>query len=550
MKRPSLTSIQLSMLVTLFVLAAANVSFWTKAFLYFEGFPFALAGFVVAIFLLGASLVTMFSMKYVIKPVFILFVLIAAGASYYVDTFGIVVDRGMIQNALETTTAEAGALITPRFLMHMTLFGVLPALLIVWVRVRHRPFLAKAAWNTAFIAPALLVVLAIVTANFSTFAATFRNHRDLMASLNPASTIVGIGKVIDRRFEDRNQVLAKLGEDARIAQHRDGARPRVLVVVAGETARAANFSLLGYDKDTNPELSKRDVIAFPNVSSCGTATAVSLPCMFSVYSRNDYTEAKGKWTENLLDVLGHAGVGTIWLDNNTGSKGVADRTTYEFLPDNEDPQFCEGGECRDDVLVKRLEEVLANVDQDTVIVLHQIGSHGPSYFKRYAEDERHFTPDCRTPQLADCTSEELVNAYDNSIVQTDRNLSQIIDTLAERSDQLDSAMVYVSDHGESLGESGLYLHAAPYFMAPTEQTHIPMIAWFSDTFAKDDGLDASCIEASRAETLSHDNLFHSVLGLMSVATEVYDPALDFAASCRATGAGAAGDTSTDKEPGA
>ena len=549
MKRPSLTSIQLSMLVTAFVLSTANATFWMKAWTYLEEFPGALAGFAVAIFLLGASLLTMFSMKYVIKPVFILFVLIAAVSSYYVDTFGIVVDRDMIRNALETTTAEAGALVTPNFIIHMALYGLLPASFIAWVRIRHRAVRAKAGWNTAFILPSGLVVLGIVFLNFSVFAATFRNHRDLMASLNPASAIVGVGKVIDRHFQNRNQILTKLGEDARSTSRGNRARPKVLVLVAGETARAQNFGLLGYERDTNPELSKRDVIAFSNVSSCGTATAVSLPCMFSVYSRDDYSETKGKWTENLLDVLGHAGIETLWLDNNTGSKGVADRTVYEFLPDTADPSFCEDGECRDDVLANRLKEVLAGVKNDTVIVLHQIGSHGPAYFRRYGEEARRFEPDCRTPQLADCTSQELVNAYDNTIVQTDRNLGQIIDSLRDQSDRIDAAMIYVSDHGESLGESGLYLHAAPYFMAPKEQTHVPMIAWFSEAFANDDGLDQSCMKARSTEPLSHDNLFHSVLGLMSVMTKVYDPALDFSVSCRETGPGAGSAQPQDEEPG-
>ncbi|MDE0923796.1 phosphoethanolamine transferase [Aurantimonas coralicida] len=532
MKRPCLTSIQLSLLVTIFVLATANQAFWIKGWTYFDGHPFAFAAFGVAIVLLGASLLTMFSMKYVIKPVFILFVLVAAISSYFVDSFGIVVDRDMIQNAVATTPAEAGALITPDFLLHVVLFGVLPALAICLVRVRHRTVLAKAGWNTAFIAPALLVVLAVVFANFSTFAATFRNHRDLMASLNPAGAIIGFGKVVDRHFADRNLVVAALGEDARRAPANAGERPRLLVVVAGETARAQNFSLLGYDRETNPQLAQRDVVAFSNVQSCGTMTAVSLPCMFSVYGRSDYSDSKGKSTENLLDVLDHAGVATSWFDNNTGSKGIADRLAHEYLPEAGDPRYCEGGECRDDVLVDRLKIAIADLKTDSVIVLHQIGSHGPAYYKRYDETARRFVPDCRTPQLADCTAEELTNAYDNTIVQTDRNLAQIIDVLASHEDRIDTAMIYISDHGESLGESGLYLHAAPYFMAPVEQTHVPMIAWFSEGFSHDATLDRTCLVEESGDALSHDNLFHTVLGLMDVETAVYEPALDLTTPCR------------------
>ncbi|WAP69378.1 phosphoethanolamine transferase [Jiella pelagia] len=532
MKRPTVTSIQLGMLTTFFVLATANGSFWRKGLAYFDGHLVAFAAFSVSIFLLGVCLLTMFSMKYVIKPIFILFVLIAAVSSYFVDAFGIVVDRDMIRNAVETTPAEAGALITPTFLLHVLLIGVLPGIAIALVRVQHRPVLAKAAWNTAFMAPALLTVLAVVFVNFSTFAATFRNHGDLMASLNPASAIVGLGKFVDRQFADRNLTLAKLGEDAHRIALEGRHRPKLLVLVVGETARARDFSLLGYDRDTNPELAKHDVVAFTNVQSCGTMTEVSLACMFSVYPRADYSERKAKATENLLDVVSHAGVRSVWFDNNTGSKGIADRIASEFLPANNDPDFCSDGECRDDVLVHRLKTAIETVDKDTVMVLHQIGSHGPAYYRRYAADAHRFVPDCRTPQLADCTAAELVNAYDNTIVQTDRILAQIVDVLKEKSDRLDTAMLYVSDHGESLGENGLYLHAAPWFMAPPEQTHVPMIAWFSKPLAEDIALDVDCLAKERDAAFSHDNLFHTTLGLMEVATGVYDASLDITASCR------------------
>ena len=546
MKRPSLTSIKLSILVTLFVLGTANRAFWAKGWTYFDGHPISFIAFAISIFLLGASILTLLSMKYVIKPVLILTLMIAAVSSYYVDIFGIVVDRDMIQNALATTTAEAGALITPNFMLHLSLFAVLPSIAVALIKVRHRTVLAKAGWNAAFIAPALLAVLAVVFVNFATFSSIFRSHGDMMGSLNPAGAVVGFGKFLDRKFKDRDVVMAKLGEDARRRPERSKDRPRLLVVVAGETARAKNFGLLGYSRDTNPEMAKRNVIAFSNVESCGTMTEVSLPCMFSVYPRSDYSEHKAKSTENLLDVLTHAGVDVAWFDNNTGSKGIADRVAYEFLPDNNDPLYCAGGECRDDVLVDRLKAAIETVKTDTVIVLHQIGSHGPAYHSRYGEDARRFVPDCRTSQLADCSPEELVNAYDDTIVQTDRNLSAIIDVLKSKANRLDTAMIYVSDHGESLGENGLYLHAAPWFMAPPEQTHVPMIVWFSEPFKKDEGLDIACLKDKRADALSHDNLFHSVLGAMQVETKVYNPLLDITHSCRkpdAEGDGSAMDVS-------
>ncbi|RFC64480.1 phosphoethanolamine--lipid A transferase [Fulvimarina endophytica] len=533
--RPHLTSIQLSFLTTAYLLAFANARFWATGLEIFGPHKLELAALALALFLLGSSLLIMVSVKYVIKPVFIALVLVAATASYFTQTFGTLIDRDMIQNAMETTGPEAGHLLTPALFAHIALYGLLPAALIAFVRVDHRRVLAKAGWNTAVIVPSLIVVCAIVFSNYSVYASTFRAHREFLASLNPAASLVASVKYAVHETRSGPLVVQPLGLDAK-RMPKPGDRPRVLVVVVGETARAANFSLLGYDRPTNPKLSARDdILAFSNVSSCGTATAISVPCMFSVYPRSDYSEDKSDTTENVLDVLTHAGVGVEWFDNNTGSKKVADRVPYEFLPETNDPRYCEGGECRDDILTDRLVKALGAVEGDTVIVLHQLGSHGPAYYARYDETARHFTPDCRTAEFADCSREEIVNAYDNTIVETDRFLDDVVTVLGKASDRLDTAMLYVSDHGESLGEKGLYLHAAPYFLAPSEQTHVPMIAWLSDGFQSSDGIETACLAKERDEAFSHDNLFHTVLGLMGVGTKVYDRALDIAAPCRDNG---------------
>jgi lipid A ethanolaminephosphotransferase len=166
-----------------------------------------------------------------------------------------------------------------------------------------------------------------------------------------------------------------------------------------------------------------------------------------------------------------------------------------------------------------------------VLVLHQIGSHGPSYFQRYPDAFRRFTPDCRTSELGNCSRDEIVNAYDNTVLYTDHVLSTIIDKLKRREDRMAASMIYMSDHGESLGEHGLYLHGAPYFIAPSQQTHIPFVLWLGREAKA--GVEPSCVAAKTIEPQSHDNLFHTVLGMMNVAAGVYDPALDVLSSCRA-----------------
>ncbi|HEY6918020.1 MAG TPA: sulfatase-like hydrolase/transferase, partial [Tabrizicola sp.] len=127
--------------------------------------------------------------------------------------------------------------------------------------------------------------------------------------------------------------------------------------------------------------------------------------------------------------------------------------------------------------------------------------------------------------------EEIVNAYDNTIAYTDYFLAQVIDLL-DASDRVIPAMYYVSDHGESLGEGGLYLHGTPYFMAPEYQTRVPMVLWMAERFRDSLGVDQDCLKAAAEAPVSHDNMFSTVLGMVDVTTTARDQALDLAGACR------------------
>ena len=163
-------------------------------------------------------------------------------------------------------------------------------------------------------------------------------------------------------------------------------------------------------------------------------------------------------------------------------------------------------------------------------MLHQLGNHGPAYFERYPSRFRHFTPTCDTADLGRCTREQISNSYDNALLYTDHLLAQAIGRLQGMEDY-DTAMIYVSDHGESLGEKGLFLHGVPYAIAPEEQTHVPMTMWFSAGFVHDRGLDLACLRQRAGQRTDHDVLFSSVLGLMQVRTALYSPQRDLFASC-------------------
>ncbi|HEU5162114.1 MAG TPA: sulfatase-like hydrolase/transferase, partial [Thermoanaerobaculia bacterium] len=301
--------------------------------------------------------------------------------------------------------------------------------------------------------------------------------------------------------------------------------PVLFVIVVGEKARAAEFWLDGYNRETNPDLRQDKVINFPHVDACATSTADSLPCMFSSFAKSDFDAEKGRRYESLLDVVQHAGMRVIWRDNNSGCKHVCDGVVTQLLDKEQIAGVCQGGECFDEVLLEGWDELAAG-DDNLLVVLHQKGSHGPAYYKRYPKEFERFTPACKSEDFDQCTQEEIRNAYDNSILYTDHVLGQVIARLAASRDR-DTAMLYVSDHGESLGENGLYLHGLPMAIAPDTQKHVPMVLWMSPGFASRFEIDAEELTARASRPYSHDNLFHSVLGILDIRTRVYDPALDF-----------------------
>lgn len=487
---------------------------------------------VLVLWLLNLLLLLLTALPKMQKPVFLLLMLSGASASYFMHTYGVIVDKAMLQNAVETDVAEAKGLLTLGMALHMLLLLALP----VWLCARFpiKPLgLATGAKHYLLALLLWLVGLGAVAAtSYSELVPFFRNFRDikhLALPVAPVSAAFGLGsQLIAAKFPTP---LAPLGEDAK--QMPTSTKPRLIILVVGETARGDHFSLNGYERPTNPQLSQLPVVSFRNVSSCGTATAHSVPCMFSHQPREHYEEKVAKNTENVLDILKRAGVDVTWLDNNSGCKGVCDRVTSHDLYNEQNP-LCKDGHCHDQILVEGTQNYIRQLpgnSGDKLLVLHQLGSHGPEYFKRSDEATKQFTPECTDKQLQRCDRDSIVNAYDNSLLATDAMLAGLIRELQQQSSYA-TALLYVSDHGESLGENGVYLHGMPYFMAPKAQTHIPMIWWMSDQFAAATGTNGRCIASKQDEALSHDNLFHSLLGAFAVNTQVYQPTLDWLLSCR------------------
>ncbi|MGB3281023.1 MAG: phosphoethanolamine transferase domain-containing protein, partial [Pseudorhodobacter sp.] len=385
--RPVLSPLLLNLAVAVFILAAHNATFWGRAVGLFDSKPVTILAFGGALFALTLLIITLFALRWLQKPVLVFLLILGAVTSYYQDTLGATINRDMIQNAVTTTVTESKHLITPSFILHVLWAGVLPSLLVLWIKLRRTTLLRAGAARLATLLASGLVCAGLLLSHFATYSVVLRGNKELMASYQPGAPLSGALRYAQMLQKSQSLPLQPFGTDAKPSTAlANAAKPVLLVVVAGETARAQNWSLGGYGRTTNPELAKRDITYFPNVSSCGTATAVSLPCMFATYGRADYSYDKGISTENLLDVLARAGYHVEWWDNNTGDKGIAARQSMDNLITSTDPRYCADGECTDGIFLDRLKALAANITQNTVVVLHMIGSHGPSYYLRYTPE--------------------------------------------------------------------------------------------------------------------------------------------------------------------
>jgi len=477
---------------------------------------------------------SLLNIPFIRKPLMILLTLGCAGATYFMFTYGAVIDQNMMVNIFETNSQEATALVTPQMLLWIAAIGLIPSIALLFIRIRSGKWWYTLLTRVAAILGALMVIILVASVFYKDYASLFRNNKSIVKMVTPANYVSAIAKYSKNRWFAGDQTLVRIGQDAQkgpviLAQK----KKTVLVLVIGEASRAENYSLNGYGSDTNPQLKKENMINFPQASSCGTETAVSVPCMFSGMPRKKYDADLARHQEGLLDVLAHAGINLLWRENDGGCKGACDRIPHTDMTQWKLDQFCKDKSCIDDVNLHRLDNVLDGLKQDSVLVIHLMGSHGPAYYQRYPKAYRQFTPTCDTNQIQDCDHQALMNTYDNTILYTDSVVSKTIDALKARQTTMNTALIYLSDHGESLGENGLYLHGTPYMLAPTQQTHIPFMFWLSPDYVNNYSINEPCLRDRAAKTeVSQDNLFSTVLGMMNVKSAVYHPQMDLISTCR------------------
>ena len=485
-----------------------NIGFSSFASIYFF---FAI---IIAIIFAISILLLILGQQYVLKPLAIFLIILSSILSFYNHQYGVTVDEQMIINTLQTDLKEALDLMSVGFFIHIFFLGFIPSTIIYFVEIEYGSFKKDFILRLSFIVVAILIITIIIFANFKQVSFITRQNNNLNQHITPLYTLTSTYRLAKLSLQAESK-FTKLGEDAKLLKHN---KKIIGIMVVGETARADRFSLNGYSKETNAYLKDKGVFSFKNTISCGTATAYSVPCMFFLNGEKNYTQSKAKNQSNVLDVLSFAGVKTIWVNNNSSCKNVCTRIeTLNIITSS-------GGEDKNTILDEKLldttNQILKNNKGDILIVLHTMGSHGPRYYKRFPQKFAKFKPFCNNDTPQNCSKEELSNAFDNTIVYTDYVLSRLIDILKDKK-EYDTFLFYASDHGESLGENGIYLHGLPKKIAPKEQTNFAMILWLSDQIVKNQNINLSKIKNMANKELNHDYLPHTLLNLFKVQSSVY-----------------------------
>ncbi|WP_130802519.1 phosphoethanolamine transferase [Acinetobacter ihumii] len=480
----------------------------------------------------------LFCWKWTAKPIAIILLLLGGIAAYFTNTLGAYISPDQIQNIMQTDVSETRQLLTLPFLIWCLCMVVLPILVICFIPLEYPAFSQNILKKLIQIGLSIAVLLVLILTNYLNFTNLFRQHKDVRQLIAPDNVLSSTYKYF-HHLHKRNEPLIHYGQDAKVTGTAETAQPKMVVLVVGEAARAESFSLNGYARNTNPELSQiENLVNFNQVTSCGTATAVSVPCMFSGMPRQQYDENLAAHREGLLDIAQRAGYKVTWIDNDSGCKGACDRVNNIKISKKLKKQYCQNdGFCLDDVLLISLQRYLASIPhQDKtpqLVVLHQRGSHGPAYYNRTTAAYSPFQPSCKTSAIQTCDRQQLINSYDNTIVYTDHILSKIIQTI-DRHQRYQSALWYLSDHGESTGENGIYLHGTVYALAPSQQTHIPMLMWFSNEWKAKHSAEFECLKSKQNQALSQDNLFPTLLSLLDIQSSVINPELDMLSQCQPT----------------
>lgn len=443
------------------------------------------------------------------RLVLLFFVMLSAICAYYMDSYKISFNPMIIDSILHTNLREAQDFIHLKMIAKIVLMLLFPLGIIFFIHPKKPCF--KTKW--ILLASYIFIILSIVFFNGRSIVFAFKAYKPTIDMLNPIAPIRSTIRHISTTLQTP-KAYTFVGSDATL-KHND--KPKIIVLVIGESARAKNFQYNGYQKPTNPytKIYKNELINFSNFSSCGVITAISIPCMLTNLTHQTYTSRNlSYYQDNILDIAKRSNYNVWWISNNGGEcmGKVCQRLDHITYYDN--------GALDGDML-KQIATLISEAKNNTLLAINLHGSHGAKYFERYPKDFLYFKPVCTDENLQNCDQETLLNAYDNSLRYTDYFLAQVISYL--KKSPLANLLWYVSDHGESLGEYGQYMHGGlPYSLSPKEQTHIPSFIFLGQGYEN----YYDTLNSIKKLPLNHDFVFHTLLDFLNIDTKDYNPKLD------------------------
>ena len=472
---------------------------------------FLLASLVVVMLALNFMMtyLTVFLLRMVGRVLLALLSVINATAVYFVFTYSVMIDATTIENVFNTRYSEASAFFSWSLWLFMLLAGVLPALFCLLQPV----VIGRAKKMAAYCGTSLAIVLVIALLNISQTLWISQHDTELGGLLQPWSYLANTYRVLSSQHDEQAEEI-KL-PDATIADNEKS----VVVLVIGESARKANFQLYGYERPTNPLLTKQEGLKVYQATSCATYTTAGTKAILEPKNSDDLYEV-------LPNYAYRTGVDVSWRTSNWGEPPIhiGEYLTNEEVGANfpdQDPSF-------DGILFAGLRErILSSPKNKVLIILHTSTSHGPKYADKYPKEFEVFKPVAENVEEGEKNIGKLVNAYDNTIIYTDFLLDGLINTLRTMTDW-NSAMIFISDHGESLGENKMFMHGLPMRLAPKVQYEIPFLVWTSPNFReyKPTATSADAAAGELPAVLEQHYIFHSVLNLLSIHSPAYNEAYD------------------------
>ena len=472
---------------------------------------FLLSSLVVIMLVLNfmMSYLVMFLMRMVGRVLLAILSLINATAVYFIFTYSVMIDSTTIENVFNTRYSEASGFFSWALWLFIIVFGVLPAL---WCLLQP-VIIGKAKKLAVYCGSSLAIVLAIALANISQTLFISQHDTELGGLLQPWSYLVNTCRVISFSQDEQAEEI-KL-PDGKIADQ----EKTVVVLVIGESARKANFQLYGYERDTNPLLSKQAGLKVYQATSCATYTTAGTKAILEPKNSDELYEL-------LPNYAFRTGVDVSWRTSNWGEPPIH---IDEYIPNEElGEQYPGENIYHDGILLKGLRERIESSKKNKVlIVLHTSTSHGPKYADKYPKEFEVFRPVARNVEEGQEDVGKLINAYDNTILYTDFLLDSIINILRAMTDR-NSAMIFISDHGESLGENKVFMHGLPMKLAPKVQYEIPFLVWTSENFReyKSTSSEKDAPNGELPAVLEQHYIFHSVLNLLSIQSPAYNKDFD------------------------